>query len=42
VRIVTTKLGGFAYGYHDGMVDEVRIYDRVLGQSEVMSLAMGS
>jgi hypothetical protein len=36
------QFGGMAYGYFEGMMDEVRIYNRVLSPAEVKKLAARS
>ena len=33
------QFGGMAYGYFEGLMDEVRIYDRVLSPAEIKKLA---
>ncbi|MHC4744490.1 MAG: LamG domain-containing protein, partial [Planctomycetota bacterium] len=33
-------LGGMAYGYFEGLMDEVRVYNRVLTQAEIAELAI--
>ncbi|MDQ3803369.1 MAG: PA14 domain-containing protein, partial [Acidobacteriota bacterium] len=38
VHAQTSNLGGAVYGYFDGAMDDVRVYDRVLSATEVASL----